>query len=168
MPPVLHRFLWTGWLKFGFTKSKQMCYQTDDWWWNARVVTLVWHNDSLILIPRNGSHLFEFRALATSARKSKISLKNEHLHRYTLYFIVTAVVYGGKFKFAVATIWWVMVSLSVLIGWIWRHLLESDRLPFPTVSSLLPEKLSGVSCDFSLILEPATMMKEAWDSKVCI
>ena len=71
-------------------------------------------------------------------------------------------------KFAVATIWWVMVSLSVLIGWIWRHLLESDRLPFPTVSFLLPETLSRLSCDSSLILEPATMMKEAWYSKVCI
>ena len=82
--------------------------------------------------------------------------------------IVTAIVYGGKFKFAVATIWWVMVSLSVLIGWIWRHLLESDRLPFPTVSFLLPETLSRLSCDSSLILEPATMMKEAWYSKVCI
>ena len=81
---------------------------------------------------------------------------------------VTAIVYGGKFKFAVATIWWVMVSLSVLIGWIWRHLLESDRLPFPTVSFLLPETLSRLSCDSSLILEPATMMKEAWYSKVCI
>ena len=61
-----------------------------------------------------------------------------------------------------------MVSLSVLIGWIWRHLLESDRLPFPTVSFLLPETLSRLSCDSSLILEPATMMKEAWYSKVCI
>ena len=81
---------------------------------------------------------------------------------------VTAIVYGGKFKFAVATIWWVMVSLSALIGWIWRHLLESDRLPFPTVSFLLPETLSRLSCDSSLILEPATMMKEAWYSKVCI
>ena len=82
--------------------------------------------------------------------------------------LVTAIVYGGKFKFAVATIWWVMVSLSVQIGWIWRHLLESDRLPFPTVSFLLPETLSRLSCDSSLILEPATMMKEAWYSKVCI
>ena len=77
--------------------------------------------------------------------------------------IVTAIVYGGKFEFAVATIWWVMVSLSVLIGWIWRHLLESDRLP--TVSFLLPETLSRLSCDSSLILEPATMMKEAWYTK---
>ena len=82
--------------------------------------------------------------------------------------VVTAIVSGGKFKFAVATIWWVMVSLSVLIGWIWRHLLESDRLPFSTVSFLLPETLSRLSCDSSLILEPATMMKEAWYSKVCI
>ena len=81
---------------------------------------------------------------------------------------VTAIVYGGKFKFAVATIWWVMVSLGVLIGWIWRHLLESDRLPFPTVSILLPEILSRLSCDSSLILEPATMMNEALYSKVCI
>ena len=38
---------------------------------------------------------------------------------------------------------------------------ESDRLPFPTVSFLLPETLSRLSCDSSLILEPATMMKEA-------
>ena len=70
--------------------------------------------------------------------------------------------------FAVATIRWVMVSLSVLIGWIWRHLLESNRLPLPTVSFLLPETLSWLSCDSSLILEPATMMKEVSFSKVCI
>ena len=50
----------------------------------------------------------------------------------------------------------------------WRHLLESDRLPLSTVSFLLSETLNRLSCDSSFILHPATMTKEVWYSQTCI